>query len=172
MAFQGNTEHLISLYAIGVFISFTVAQSSMVVHWNRERGAGWQFRAFLNGLGSDCYRCYSSSHYGDEVLYGAWIVLVFIPIMIYIFKAVRAHYNVVADQLHLPEESYNKGAAVFPRGKHIIIVPVATPTRVVYNTIKYAKTIGDNIIAVNIADNAERKRSCAKNGSCGILEWS
>ena len=158
VAFQGNTEHLISLYAIGVFISFTVAQSSMVVHWNRERGAGWQFRAFLNGLGATVTGIIVAVITATKFLYGAWIVLVFIPIMIYIFKAVRAHYNVVADQLHLPEESYNKGAEVFPKGKHIIIVPVATPTRVVYNTIKYAKTIGDNIIAVNISDNAEAEK--------------
>ena len=163
VAFQGNTEHLISLYAIGVFISFTVAQSSMVVHWNRERGAGWQFRAFLNGLGATVTGIIVAVITATKFLYGAWIVLVFIPIMIYIFKAVRAHYNVVADQLHLPEESYNKGAEVFPKGKHIIIVPVATPTRVVYNTIKYAKTIGDNIIAVNISDNAEAEKKLRWN---------
>ncbi|SDD61973.1 APC family permease [Sporomusa acidovorans] len=155
VVFQGNTEHLISLYAIGVFISFTIAQSSMVIHWNRERGNGWQIRALLNGLGAATTGLVVVIITVTKFLYGAWIILLFIPIMIYIFKAIKAHYNSLANQLHLPEECYEKGAATFPEGKHIVIVPVSTPTRVVYETIKYAKTIGDNILAVHVSDNEE-----------------
>lgn len=75
--------------------------------------------------------------------------------MIYIFKSIRAHYNAMSEQLHLPEECYEAGAAVFPKGKHIVIVPVSTPTRVVYETIQYAKVIGDNIIAVHVSADEE-----------------
>lgn len=158
VAFSGDTDHLISLYAIGVFISFTIAQSSMVVHWNRERGNGWRVRAFLNGLGAIVTGLVVIIITVTKFLYGAWIVLLFIPIMIYVFKTIRAHYDALSKQLHLPEECYEEGAAVFPKGKHIVIVPVSTPTRVVYETIKYAKMIGDNIIAVHISDDEEMSK--------------
>ena len=155
IVFRGNTEHLISLYAIGVFISFTIAQSSMVVHWNRERGKGWQIRALLNGIGATTTGLVVLIITITKFLYGAWIILLFIPIMIYIFTAIRGHYDSIANQLHLPEECYEKGAATFPEGKHIVIVPVSTTTRVVYETIKYAKMIGDNILAVHVSNNEE-----------------
>ena len=155
VVFGGDVEHLISLYAIGVFISFTIAQSSMVVHWRRERGAGWQFRAFLNGLGDVVTGFVVLIITVTKFLYGAWIILLFIPFMIYIFKSIRAHYHAMSEQLHLPEECYEKGAAYFPRGRHTVIVPVSTPTRVVYETIQYAKLIGDEVIAVHVSDDEE-----------------
>ena len=127
----------------------------MVIHWKRERGKGWQLRAFLNGLGATVTGLVVVIITVTKFLYGAWIILVFIPIMIYIFKAIRAHYNTMSEQLHLPEQCYEKGAATFPKGKHLVIVPVSTPTRVVYETVKYAKMIGDNILAVHVSDNEE-----------------
>lgn len=156
--FHGNTDQLISLYAIGVFISFTIAQTSMVVHWFREKGTGWQIRAFLNGLGAFTTGLVVIIITVTKFSHGAWLILLFIPIMIYIFKKIRGHYNSLAEQLHLPEESYEEGAAFFPKGKHIVIVPVSSPTRVVYESIKYAKMIGDNIIAVHISDNVEMQK--------------
>jgi amino acid transporter len=154
IVFDGDTDHLISLYAIGVFISFTIAQASMVVHWNRQRDKGWRMRAALNGLGAVVTGLVVGIITVTKFIYGAWIVLLFIPAMIFIFKSIRAHYDTMSRQLHLPEESYNEGAAIFPpKGKHIVIVPVSTPTRVVYESIKYAKMIGDNIIAVHISND-------------------
>lgn len=158
VAFQGDTDHLISLYAIGVFVSFTIAQASMVVHWKKEKGKGWQIRAFLNGLGAVATGLVVIIITVTKFVYGAWIILIFIPVMIMIFKAIRAHYDALAEQLHLPEACYEEGAAIFPKGKHIVIVPVSTPTRVVYETIKYAKAIGDNIIAVHVSDDEEKDR--------------
>ena len=158
VAFGGDIEHLISLYAIGVFISFTIAQTSMVIHWRRERGKGWQVRAFLNGLGAVVTGLVVIIITVTKFLYGAWLILIFIPMMIYVFKSIRAHYDDMAEQLHLPEECYEEGAAIFPKGKHIVIVPVSTPTRVVYDTLKYAKQIGDNIVAVHVSDDEERDK--------------
>lgn len=158
VAFQGDTDHLISLYAIGVFVSFTIAQASMVVHWKNEKGKGWQIRALLNGLGAAATGLVVIIITVTKFVYGAWIILIFIPIMITIFKAIRAHYDALAEQLHLPESCYEEGAAIFPKGKHIVIVPVSTPTRVVYETIKYAKAIGDNIIAVHVSDDEEKDK--------------
>ncbi|TCL37801.1 amino acid transporter [Anaerospora hongkongensis] len=164
--YGGKIENLIALYAIGVFISFTIAQVSMVVHWRREKGAGWQLRVFLNGLGAAATGIVVAVITVTKFVYGAWLVLVFIPIMVTIFKRIRGHYNTMADQLHLPEECYAEGSAHFPQGKHLVIVPVASPTRIVYETIKYAKLIGDNIIAVHVASDDESEQKVRQKWQC------
>ena len=86
--------------------------------------------------------------------------------MVTIFKRIRGHYNTMADQLHLPEECYAEGSAHFPQGKHLVIVPVASPTRIVYETIKYAKLIGDNIIAVHVASDDESEQKVRQKWQC------
>lgn len=152
IVFQGETGHLISLYAIGVFISFTIAQSSMVIHWFREKSAGWQGRALLNGIGATVTGLVVIIITVTKFIYGAWIILVFIPIMIFIFKSIRSHYNSVAKQLSLPLEDI-QDAAIDGPSDHIVIVPVSTPTRVVFETLKYAKVIGNRVFAVHIASD-------------------
>ncbi len=154
--FDGQVEHLISLYAIGVFISFTVAQFSMVLHWKKERGPYWILRAILNGLGSLCTGIVVIVITMTKFIYGAWIILLFIPLMVCLFKRIRRHYDSVAKQLHFPEEAYHIPLELSAeKARHLVIVPVATPTRVVYETIKYAKVISNHIIAVNIASDEE-----------------
>lgn len=152
--YGGKTDHLISLYAIGVFVSFTIAQTGMVVYWSRERIRGWHVRAFLNGIGACATGLVVVIITVTKFIYGAWIILVFIPIMIYMFKSIRAHYNSVAEELRLPPECIKEASEV-TEGKHIVIVPVSTPTRVVFETLKYAKVIGDRVIAVHISSNDE-----------------
>jgi amino acid transporter len=155
VGYKGQTDHLISLYAIGVFVSFTIAQTSMVIHWRKNRAQGWKFRAFLNGLGACTTGLVVLIITITKFLYGAWIILIFVPIMIYIFKKIRAHYDSVANQLRLPPEC--TGKLPVEKGKHIVIVPVSTPTRVVFETLKYAKLIGDEVIAVNVSSNNEEQ---------------
>lgn len=154
IVYGGETDNLISLYAIGVFISFTIAQTGMVVHWRKERTPGWRMRAFLNGLGALVTGLVVLIITVTKFMHGAWLILLFIPALIYIFKSIRKHYNDVADELSLPlecmHETGNSSAA-----KHIVIVPVSTPTRVVFETLKYAKVIGDHVIAVHIASDDE-----------------
>jgi len=154
IVFQGETGHLISLYAIGVFISFTIAQSSMVIHWFREKNKGWQGRALLNGIGATITGLVVIIITVTKFIYGAWIILVFIPIMIFIFKSIRGHYNSVAKQLSLPIEDVQDLASEGP-SEHIVIVPVSTPTRVVFETLKYAKVIGNRVVAVHISSDEQ-----------------
>lgn len=150
VVYGGQTDNLISLYAIGVFISFTIAQTGMVVHWRKERTPGWRIRAFLNGLGAAATGLVVLIITVTKFMYGAWLILLFIPAMIYMFKSIRKHYDDVAEELSLPLECM-KESSESPEGKHIVIVPVSTPTRVVFETLKYAKVIGDQVIAVHIA---------------------
>lgn len=155
-AFQGNTEHLISLYAIGVFLSFTIAQIGMVVHWKREKDEKWVARAIINSMGATVTGVVVLVIAITKLFYGAWIILIFIPFMIFIFKKIRSHYNDMAEQLHLPESEMNPEiSASLSAGKNIVIVPISSPTRVVAQTLKYAKAIGGEIIVLNIATSEE-----------------
>lgn len=158
--FKGNVEHLISLYAIGVFLSFTIAQSGLVVHWNRERGKKWVGRLAMNAFGAVVTGIVVLVIAITKFMHGAWIVLVFIPVMIFIFKKINNHYKDMAEQLHLPieDEIYTQP----PKGKHYVVVPVATPTRVVAETIRYAKAIGDEIIALSIVTDKESGEKIAQ----------
>lgn len=155
VAYNGKTDDLISLYAIGVFVSFTIAQTGMIVHWVREKGTGWRIRALINGIGAFSTGVVVIVITVTKFMYGAWIILIFIPIVIMIFKKIRRHYDNMSAQLHLPLEDTNGGKLEFPEGKHLILVPVSTPTRVVYETLRYAKVIGDDIIAVHVASDEE-----------------
>lgn len=161
IGFGGETDNLIALYAVGVFISFTIAQTSMVVHWFRERKKGWRVRAFLNGLGAAVTGLVVLIITITKFLYGAWLILLFIPTMIYVFKSIKRHYNSVAEQLSLSPECMQE-TNTGPKGKHIVIVPVSTPTRVVFETMKYAKVIGDTVIAVHIAGEDEEREAKLK----------
>jgi K+ transporter len=154
IVYHGNTDHLISLYAIGVFVSFTIAQTGMIVHWFREKRRGWRLRALINGIGAFVTGLVVLIITVTKFIHGAWIILIFIPVMIYIFKQIRSHYNDMAEQLHLPLEDIEYSRPKNER-KNTVIVPVSTPTRVVFETLEYAKTIGDNIIALHIASDEE-----------------
>ncbi|MPM15042.1 hypothetical protein SDC9_61407 [bioreactor metagenome] len=153
--YGGQIDHLISLYAIGVFVSFTIAQTSMIVHWRRERGPGWKIRALLNGLGALTTGLVVIIITITKFVHGAWMILVFIPCIIYMFKKIRGHYDSIAKQLSAPFEFVSQAKKAKTESKHIVIVPVSTPTRVVFETLKYAKVIGDNVIAVHVSSNEE-----------------
>ena len=93
--FGGVTDRLIPLYAVGAFLAFTLSQFGMVRHWFKKRGPHWRKSVFVNGLGG--------SFTGITVLVvlvakftkGAWITVIFIPMLILLFRAVRRHYHAV-----------------------------------------------------------------------------
>jgi amino acid transporter len=154
VVFGGHLDHLIALYAIGVFISFTIAQCSMVVHWKREKGAGWLIRGIVNGMGAVATGLVVIIITLTKFSHGAWAVLVFIPVMVFIFKKIRSHYDDMAEQLHLPLEDnlhYDDTIAV----RNYVIVPISSPTRVVFESLKFAKTLSKDIIVLHIAKDEE-----------------
>lgn len=170
--YEGKTENLISLYAIGVFLSFTIAQTGMVVHWNKVKGSYWRLRACINGLGAVATGIVVIIIGISKFFYGAWVVLVFIPIMIFIFKKIKGHYNDMADQLHLPEELFDPvNQTEISTKKNIVIVPISSPTSVVAHTLQYAKSISDEVLAVHIATDdtsAGRVRAKWENWNPGV----
>ena len=128
----------------------------MVVHWRKERSPGWHLRATVNTIGAIVTGIVVLIIAITKFFYGAWLVLIFIPMMIFIFKKIRSHYNDMADQLHLPLEDFNPNIeANLKTGRNVVIVPIATPTSVVAQTLKYAKSISNDVVALHIATDEE-----------------
>lgn len=149
--FGGKTENLIPLYAVGVFIPFSLSQTGMILYWVRERPKGWAGRLIINLTGAlICYLIliiFFLTKFGQ-----IWPVLIFVPIVIFIFHKIHQHYMLVAEQLRLD-------LSVPLRSIHttdnIIVVPVAGITKVVEQSLTYAKSLSGNVIAVFVGDSPQ-----------------
>ncbi|MBM7866940.1 amino acid permease [Heliobacterium gestii] len=153
VVYHGDTEHLISLYAIGVFLSFTIAQSGMVIHWRKVQSPGWRSRATINGMGAIITGVVVVVIAVTKFRHGAWMILVFIPAAIYVFKKIKTHYSSVSEQLGM---DWTKIGVPGLERKHIVIVPIAGVNRVVQNTIEYAKILKAEVHAVFIGTDSEQ----------------
>src|SRR5205807_1392073 len=101
VVFGGDTHALIPLYMIGVFVSFTLSQAGMVIHWRRLGGPGWRTSALINGLGAAVTGVVLLVVATTKALEGAWIIILLIPVHVVLFRATRSHYDGVAAQLSL-----------------------------------------------------------------------
>ncbi|MRN53655.1 APC family permease [Paenibacillus monticola] len=145
IAFKGRTEHLIPLYAIGVFIPFTLSQTGMMVRWFRQRPEGWVTKFIINTTGAVISFIVMMMFFLTKFVQ-VWPVLIFIPLILLLFHRIRKHYESVADQLRI-----SSCEPSFPIEGNIIIVPVAGITHVVENSLKYAKSLNAyQIIAVHV----------------------
>jgi hypothetical protein len=142
IAFRGVTESLLPLYMIGVFVSFTLSQTGMVIHWRKTREPGWRTSACINGFGATVTGIVLLIVAVTKTLEGAWIVLLLIPIIITIFKATRRHYDHVASQLTL------RGYEPQSRRHNTVLVPVGGIQRAVVEALRYAETLSDDVRAV------------------------
>jgi amino acid transporter len=149
VAFGGSTHALIPLFAVGVFLCFTLSQAGMVRHWHRERGDGWRRKAAINGTGAVVTGVVTLIVVGEKFTAGAWIVVVLVPLLVALFYAVHRHYDRVRQQLaidHLPDERYAPGQ---------VIVPVSHLNRAAAMALGYARSISDNVLAVHVVAEAD-----------------
>ena len=140
--FGGETHALIPLYAVGVFISFTLSQSGMVRHWMRDRQPGWRHRAIINGTGAVATGVVTVVIGATKFTHGAWIVVLVIPTLVATFMAMRRHYDDVAEQLSL------EGLAAPPELRHTVLIIVGDLHRGVVRAVQYAKTLAAPTVAV------------------------
>jgi amino acid transporter len=146
IAFNGKTNALIPLYAIGVFLSFSLAQTGLVRKWYKDRVKGWKAKTLINGLGAivsiAVLLIFSITKFHE----GAWIVIVITPLLLWGITKISYHYEDVANELRInlfddklsPKES-------------IIIVPVAGVHKAVSATLNYATSLSPNVIAFYVA---------------------
>jgi hypothetical protein len=164
--YHADTHALIPLYAVGVFLSFTMAQAGMVFRHNKVRHPGWQSGRIINGIGATVTGLVTILLAAEKFTEGAWIVLVAIPILILVFKKIRNHYESIGKQLALPEDGYCPIAI-----EHTVLVLVSSLHRGTIPALEYAKTISDRVEAVHVELNpaaTERIKKAWEAWGCGI----
>src|SRR5262245_20231992 len=145
--FRGDTQSLLPLYMIGVFVSFTLSQIGMVIHWRKSKEPGWRTSAFINGFGAVVTGIVLLIVAVTKTLEGAWIVLLLIPVIVMIFKATHGHYQHVAADLTL------KGYEPQPRIHNIVLIPIGGLHRAVVEAFRYAETLSDDVRAIYVDVN-------------------
>jgi amino acid transporter len=196
IAFGGDTSRLIPLYAVGVFLSFTLSQSGMVVHWLRERGklrakhdvlptsngplpdvalydeelhrsyfvtdevtapANWKKSLAINAVGALATFVVLCVFIATKFMHGAWIVVVVIPLLVLLFRAIHKHYVMVAKQLS------TEGLEQIQPIKHTVIVPISGIHRGVVNALQYARSIASDRVQAVYVDFEEEATASLKD---------
>jgi amino acid transporter len=151
LQFRADTHALIPLYAISVFIAFTMSESSMVRHWWVKREPGWKRSFVINAIGAVVTGLVAVVAGVTKFAEGAWMVLVMIPIFGIIMRAINAHYVSVADQLALE----NTDEHPVPVPEPIVLVPVPGINRAVKRTLEVAQGLSGRVTAIHVTDDAE-----------------
>jgi hypothetical protein len=133
--FGGDTHALLPLYAIGVFLSFTLSQGGMVRHWLRLKEPGWRWRLCVNGFGAVTTGVVLLTLAVTKFSEGAWIVIVVIPLLVIAFLVMHWHYEEVAAELSL------EGLEGPPHFQHTVLVFTGDVHRGVVRAVQYAKTL-------------------------------
>jgi Amino acid permease len=146
----GNTNALIPLFAIGVFIGFTLSQAGLVVHWHRTRERGWMRRSAINGVGAVVTASATVIFLLTKFIEGAWVVVVAVPLFIVLFHRVEIYYRRAAREL---------GIGVIPslpeRRRTVVVVPVASVSRLTEHALSEALSLGDEVLAVTVVFEGE-----------------
>jgi amino acid transporter len=141
--FNANTHRLIPLYAVGVFLSFTLAQAGMVVHHVRSQHSGWQRAAFFNGLGALTTICVCIVIAVSKFTHGAWVVIILIPAGFFLFMKIHKHYINVSKELAIPATEVITISPI----KHTVVIPISGIHRGVVDAIRYALSISNDVRA-------------------------
>jgi amino acid transporter len=150
LVFGASVTALIPLYTLGVFLAFTLSQTSMVVRWYRRREPGWRRGLAINGLGAVTTGVIALIVIESKFLSGAWMVVIAIPLLVLLMTAIRGHYRAVERALT---------AARVPRGRRaarppIVIVPIARLDEPARQAIAFANSISPEATAVHVTNDA------------------
>jgi amino acid transporter len=150
VAFGGLTNALIPLYAVGVFLSFTLSQAGMVRHHQKERERGFKRNIVINGVGACATLIVLLIVGGTKFTSGAWVPLVVIPLIVLMFKAIKRHYSTVASSLRV-DPSFKPR-----RMNHTVAVLVSDVHRGVLEALAYARSLNpSHLVAVHVSSDEE-----------------
>jgi amino acid transporter len=149
--FQGDTHHLIPLYAVGVFLSFTLSQAGMVVHHLRCRQPHWIKSLVFNGIGAVTTAVVLLVIASTKFIHGAWMVIVLIPLLVIFFKQIHRHYIDTAKRLAHTGVCLQDITPL----KHTAIVPISGIHPGVIDAVRYAMSISKDVRACSIEISPE-----------------
>jgi amino acid transporter len=176
IGFQASVTRLIPLYAIGVFLSFTLSQAGMAHRWWKighlepdvvvqEIGstlrfqADWKGRMLINGFGSLCTAIVTVVFATTKFRDGAWIVLILLPLLVMLFFSIHRHYRHVARRLSLD------GFRGLParETRHRVLMPISGVHQGTLEALRYARLLSDDVTAVHVAlDPSETEKLQSK----------
>jgi hypothetical protein len=142
--FGGDTHALIPLYMIGVFVSFTLSQAGMVLHWRQLGGPGWRTSALINGVGALVTGIVLLVVAVTKAHEGAWIIILLIPVHVVFFRLTKWHYEGVSSQLSLD------GWRAPGDRRNTVLVPISGIQRAVLDALAYAKTLSSDVRGVYV----------------------
>jgi amino acid transporter len=148
--FRGETHLLIPLYAVGVFIDFTISQAGMIRHWRRERPPGWRRRLAINAFG-----CTLTAIVAVVVTIAkapqSLIVLALIPVLVGLMSFIHRQYEAQEEELHVRDDIIIEG----PHREQRVVVPVNGINRAVVQAVNFARTLATDVRAVFVTEDAE-----------------
>ncbi|TCO49749.1 APC family permease [Actinocrispum wychmicini] len=145
IAAGGEMNVLVPLFAIGVFVGFTLSQFGMTRHWRRERGPGWRGRAFLNGFGALLTAVAAVVVTVSKFAEGGWLIVATLPVLVLAMDWVHRFYRKIGDRLEL-----GRTPAPPRPNKSLVVVPVGTVSRLTRDAIAAALSLGDRVVAVYV----------------------
>ncbi|WP_435848811.1 APC family permease [Streptomyces lavendulae] len=153
----GDTNTLVPLFAIGVFIGFTICQVGMVRHWYGERPRGWRAKAALNGFGALLTGVSAVVVTATKFTEGAWLIVVALPLLVLGFEKIHRAYTEIGECLELGR---------IPRAPHrsrsVVVVPVSGLSRLTSQALNAATSLGDDVLAVTVTHPAPEDRETAE----------
>lgn len=159
--FKGDTHLLLPLYAVGVFISFTLSQGGMFKKWIKEKSPGWRHKAVINGTG--CFVTFITVIIigATKFAHGAWIVCILIPLLVLTMSKIKIHYTKVAEQLKLPLTLRPKEVTPNDDKQHVVIL-VGSLNKSFVKSLNYAKNLSSNIVAFHVSTDEEATEKLQK----------
>ncbi len=144
--FEGRSHALIPLFAVGVFLAFTLSQVGMVVHWRKEGSPGWIFKSILNGVGAIATATTALVVGFSKFTQGAWITLLLIALLVYIFYTINGHYQTIRKELSLRGLPPSLKPTPIPR----IVVPISGVHRAIIDAVDFSISLSKNVTAVYV----------------------
>jgi amino acid transporter len=151
VAAGGQTHALIPLYAVGVFIDFTISQAGMIRHWLRTRSPGWRQRLTINAVGCFATGVVAIVVTSVKFIDGAWFVIVLIPVLVAIMLFIRREYDGQERELHVRDDFVMDA----PHREQRVVVPINGVNRAVIQAVKFGRTLSADVRAVYVTAEAE-----------------
>lgn len=149
VAVDAVTDRLIPLYAIGVFIGFTISQTGLVRHWYGERSPRWMPRAALNGTGAVLTATAALVFVASKFTSGAWVVVITVPALMLLFSRIQNYYQAVGIELGLDRIPDRPLPA-----DSLVIVPVGDISKLTEHALRAALSLSEEVIAVSVQSQA------------------
>lgn len=163
VVFRAETHKLIPLYAVGVFVGFTLSQLGMVIHWRASREHGWRRAMIINAVGGSATLVVAVIITTTKFTHGAWLTVIAIGLLALLFGQIGRHYRSVQRQLAIGEHEMFVDIGAGRRGQAVVL-PVDELNRATLRAASYARSISQNVTAIHVTDDREE-------GNAIRLDW-